>query len=219
MSRGTDKGGSDKPPGPTWIYHITDIANLARIEQCGAMACMKTLRAEAIDFASSAFESVQGHRATKVVPAGPGGCLHDYVPFYFAPRSPMLYTINRGNVPRCPHGQRDIVYSVTTAERVRDGGLGFVFTDGHGIMAVTRFYDDLDSLDQVDWPIMAARYWQDTNEDGDRRRRRQAEFLVHRSLPLNLLIGIGVRTHSQIEIVKAAMPSCTDVQLKPGWYY
>ena len=34
-----------------------------------------------------------------MVPIGPGGAVSDYVLFYFAPRSPMMYAIHRGNVP------------------------------------------------------------------------------------------------------------------------
>jgi len=49
--------------------------------------------------ADISMHSVQGHRAVKAVPVPPGGTLHDYVPFYFAPRSPMLRTLEGGNVP------------------------------------------------------------------------------------------------------------------------
>lgn len=221
MPGAADKGKAGKPPKTTWIYHITDLANLARIDERGEMVCMETLRAEGIEFKSIAYERIQGQRAGIEVPIGPKGCLHDYVPFYFAPRSPMLYTINRGNVPGCPNGQRDVIYLVTSAESIKNSGLDYVFTDGHGIMEVTRFFDDLNSLDQVDWDIMRARYWRDTNEDGDRRRRRQAEFLVHERMPLDLLAAIGVRNQSQVALVRAAMPSCTDVKVlvKPEWYY
>ena len=35
-------------------------------------------------------------RANHPVPLPPGGFLNDYVPFYFAPRSPMMYAIHMG---------------------------------------------------------------------------------------------------------------------------
>jgi hypothetical protein len=45
-----------------------------------------------------AYQGAQGKRATKLVARPPMGVIHDYVPFYFAPRSPMLFTIDKG----CP---------------------------------------------------------------------------------------------------------------------
>ena len=116
-------------------------------------------------YTNIAHRSVQDRRAHTAGPCGPGGVLHDYVPFYFAPRSPMLYTISRGNVEGFKAGQEFVVHRVSTAQAVQKAGLGFVFTDGHGIMAFTTFHDDLTQLDEVDWELMKSRYWFDTDED------------------------------------------------------
>jgi hypothetical protein len=40
---------------------------------------------------------------------------------------------------------------------------------------------DLDAL--VDWELMRATYWADTDDDPDRKERRTAECLVHRAVP------------------------------------
>jgi hypothetical protein len=39
---------------------------------------------------------------------------------------------------------------------------------------------------------MESRYWNDTNENNDRKRRRQAEFLVRNFFPGQLITEIGV---------------------------
>ncbi|MBD3884903.1 DUF4433 domain-containing protein [Phormidium tenue FACHB-886] len=62
------------------------------------------------------------------------GTLTDYVPFYFAPCSPMLYAIHQGNVPTHSDGQEGVIYLGSTVETVQQANLSFVFTDGHGIM-------------------------------------------------------------------------------------
>jgi hypothetical protein len=50
------------------------------------------------------------------------GCLHDYVPFYFAPRSPMLYALLQGRVGGFNGSQEDIVYLVTRTDKIIDSG-------------------------------------------------------------------------------------------------
>jgi hypothetical protein len=54
----------------------------------------------------------------------------DYVPFYFAPRSPMLYKLHKGGVPNYTNGQDPLVYLVSSAEAVAAGGASFVFSGG-----------------------------------------------------------------------------------------
>jgi len=105
----------------------------------------------------------------------------------------MLYTINRGNVPNYTQGQEAVIHLVSHVEDIdARGDLDFVFTDGHAVMEFTTFFDDLNYLDNIDWDVMEARYWRDTNEDNDRKRRRQAEFLVRNFLPWELITEIGV---------------------------
>jgi hypothetical protein len=140
------------------------------------------------------YTHIKQRRMQYTVPKPPGGSLGDYVPFYFAPRSPMLFTISRGNVPEYQEGQGPIVHLVSSAEQVaaHRPALRWLFTDGHAVIALSDYYDDLADLDKIDWEIMAARYWADTSDDGDRERRRQAEFLVYQFFPWQLITGIGV---------------------------
>jgi hypothetical protein len=104
----------------------------------------------------------------------------------------MLYTINRGNVPNYTQGQAALIHLVSDVEDIDARGLEFVFTDGHAVMEFTTFFDDLYDLDNIDWDVMESRYWFDTNEDNDRKRRRQAEFLVRNIFPWELITEIGV---------------------------
>ena len=57
------------------------------------------------------------------MPCGPGGTIHDYVAFYFAPRAPMLYAIYKGNVADYTEGQTPLVYLVGDARMSRPLGL------------------------------------------------------------------------------------------------
>jgi len=217
---GKDKEPRLKPPTPTRIFHITDVDNLGRILNDGGLHCKQALDTQAVPYTNVAYDTVQDRRARTRVPCGPGGPLHNYVPFYFAPRSPMLYTINRGNVPG--RGQRSVVHLVSTVEAVVAAKLAWVFTDGHAIMGLTEFFDDLADLGRIDWNIMREQYWADTQSDGDRSRRRQAEFLVHGFFPWNLVLGIGVLDDTIRKQVEAALGSSLhrpQVRIVPKWYY
>ena len=80
----------------TCIYHITPLDNLTSIIQCNGIHCC-CKNEQPIGCRNIAYENIQ-RRSSTIVQLPPKGTLHEYVPFYFAPRSPMLYTIQKGNV-------------------------------------------------------------------------------------------------------------------------
>jgi hypothetical protein len=56
---------------------------------------------------------------------------------------------------------------------------------------------------------MQAQYWNDTDNDPDRKRRRQAEFLVHEFFPWALVSYIGVYDRSIAETVDEIIQGAT----------
>ena len=204
----------------TRIYHITHMRNLVGILQHGGLHCDRS--AQKLKCVQIGHQHIKARRMARAVPLAPNGTLGDYVPFYFASRSPMLYAINRGAVDGYDGGQEPVVHLVSSAEGVERAGLEWVFTEGHAEIAFSDFFDDLDNLDKIDWKVLAARYWFDTDEAPDRKRRRQAEFLVHQFFPWELVSLIGVynaRIQEQVcEMLKneAHVP---EVRIEPGWYY
>lgn len=174
------------------IYHITHIDNLESILSEGGLLAYNIMLETQTNYTNIAYQNIQDRRATTDVPCGGGGVLHDYVPFYFAPRSPMPYTISRGNVENYTQGQAAVIHLVSSIENIEAEDLCFVFTDGHTVMTFTDFFDDLNYLGAIDWDVMESRYWNDTNEDNDRKRRRQAEFLVRYFFHWQLITEIGV---------------------------
>ena len=139
----------------TRIYHITHINNLTSILTTGGLIANSRVRQQQTSYIDIAHEHIQDRRAITKVPCSAGGCLHDYVPFYFAPRSPMLYAIHKQNVDGYSGGQQPIIYLVSEAYTIKDFGLKFAFTDGHAIMAYSDFYHELSDLQSViDWKLM-----------------------------------------------------------------
>lgn len=188
-----------------------------------------------IEHCNIAYADLQDRRSRVIIPLGPGGNLHDYVPFYFAPRSPMLDAIRRGLVAGCTEPQENILHLVVEAETIAAANVPFVFTNGHAIMQPLEIFDSLNDIDKVDWEIMLdppliggyAKYWQDKYDPqkprwADRKRRRQAEFLVYRELPWHLIKGIGTMTSRQeteIRNILRRFGFATPVKAKPEWYH
>lgn len=69
---------------------------------------------------------------------------------------------------------------------------------------------------------MRSRYWNDTNDDPNRKCKRQAEFLVHNSFPWQLIQEIGVINQSaqvQVRQILQQVNDFTPVTVYAGWYY
>lgn len=175
------------------LFHITDFNNLESILQEGNLLAGNVVKEKGFDYENIAHNNIQDRRSIKIVPLPPNGNLHDYVPFYFAPKSPMLYAIYKGQVEGYGKGQDQIIYLISRTDIIQNAGLDYVFTDGHAVMVFTEFFKDLQELDKIDWDVMNSRYWFDTEEDPDRKRRRQAEFLIHKCVPIDILLGFAVK--------------------------
>ncbi len=203
--------------------HFTHVRNLPGVLAAGCLNADSVVDRESALGAEAADPSIKATRRTIRVPLAPFGCVADYVPFYFAPRSPMLYKLAKGGVPTYSDGQDPLVYLVSTTETIAQAGLRYLFSDGNCASAITQFADDLRLLDSmVDWEIMDAQMWNNTADDPDRRRRRMAEFLVHGRVPAALLAGIAVRTQGVLEQVNgilAAHGAALPARARPGWYF
>ena len=220
-------------PSPTPIFHITAIDNLASMAKSGALLSKTRVAAQGLAAANIAYQHIQGRRAVRTVPIAPGGGLHDYVPFHFAPRSPMLMAINSGLVPDCTYRQDDIVHLVSTAQEVQRLNLPFVFSDVHAAFDYARFFSDLGQLSEIEWQIFFEDprrdgyciYWQNRHTPPHHVRRketRQAEFLVHDSVPIAAIGEICVRNRESESRVRTALAGTgwtPPIRIVSGWYY
>ncbi len=211
-------------PEPTPIYRVVHMRNLPIYLAREAMHSPNHWPGDGLVWRTNHDEKVQSKRARWPVECGPGGKLHDYVAFYFGPRSPMLYQLHTGWVPGYDEGQEPMVYLVSTAQAVSESGAAFVFSDGHGIAAFTDWHDDLRSLEEVPWESVYAKMWRRTEDEPDRQRRKQAEFLVHESCPWELVHAIGVidevRKKQVEELLAQYSPTHRPVvEVHRDWYY
>ncbi len=222
-------------PIPTPIFHITSIKNLKMILDAGALTAKSFLDQEGCGYCNIAHEGIQNRRSTVVIDEDSGRVLNEYVPFYFAPRSPMLYAIKCGNVTGCMETQENILYFATTVEAIDSARLPYVFTNGHAIMQPLEVFDSISDVNQVDWetllepPLLGgyAKYWQDRQTPSkpkwsDRCRRRQAEFLVHQKVSwqyIKKIVVINEQMARKVRAILAGSGQAASVEVEQEWYY
>jgi len=213
----------------TWIYHITHIEKLPKILESGKLICKNSLSETHVDISLG---DVQRKRAAKEVVVPPGGRLHDYVPFYFAPRSPMLFKNHKCAGTENYKPQHEIIHLVTTDEHVADRH-ACVFYDHHAISYRAKPYHRLADLTAIEWdlffepPLVGeyACFWKNDAENPKwiyRQEVRQAEFLVHQELPWQEILKIGVLNPEIARNTVALLEKYnqkTLVESKPAWYF
>jgi hypothetical protein len=205
---------------PTLVFRLTHYRNLKFTLENG-LYCRNSEDCDS-DYFNIGHKNLIDKRGSRVVPVEPGGVLNDYVPFYFAPRSPMLYSIHTGFVQGFTGSQRDIVYLVSSVQKVKESEISFVFTDGHAYELISNFYNKEKDLKNIDWPIMGATYWNNTAEDNDRKRRRMAEFLVYQFVPITCIFAIVVfddRMETTVNKIQRKFNTNIKTIVKRNWYY
>lgn len=209
-------------PGPVparvLLYRITHYQNLPDIVQRGMFCANHAEAPQAVVIGNPDLISGRGSR---LVPVVPGGVLNDYVPFYLGPHSPMLYGIKTGyHAQQRP--QREIVYVCSELSKVQALALPYTFTDGHAYMQLSRFYNDSADLSRLDWDVIPAKKWNRTQDDNDRQRRKQAEFLLHHYVPVAAIISVVVYDQEMADWVQPLLAGAGvnfGVHVLPQWYY
>jgi hypothetical protein len=154
----------------------------------------------------------------------PGTKVGEYVPFFFCPRSVMLYVIHCGNHPELAYrgGQDPIIHLEADLHRVvrwaESNGVRWAYSLSNAGARYAEFRSDLTDLDELDWDAIDARDFRDP----DVKERKQAEFLVHGNFPFDLVERIGVQTQAIKQRVLRVLSTSTYrpiVEIRPDWYF
>ncbi|MGJ5815638.1 type II toxin-antitoxin system toxin DNA ADP-ribosyl transferase DarT [Paludibaculum fermentans] len=211
-------------PANPKIYHITHLENLPRIADGVLWSDAERLRQQ-LDCTVVGMTEIKRRRLEELkVDCHPGTKVGDYVPFYFCPRSVMLYLLCQSNHPDLAYrgGQRPIVHLEADLRMVVDWadseGRRWAMCKGNAGAFYTVFSSHLKMLDELDWSAIQAVDWRDPIV----KDRKQAEFLVHESFPWHLVERIGV-LDSQIgaEVAGAVQNARHQpiVTIERNWYY
>ena len=212
------------PPARPKVYHITHMDNLPTIVGDGELLSDAAMIAKGGPAQPIGMSGIKRRRVEELeVDCYPGTKVGDYVPFYFCPRSVMLYVIHcanhveltyRGGQDPIVHLEADVqqVVSWADANQVR-----WAFSLSNAGARYTEFRSNLKSLAQLDWNAIAARDFRHP----DVKERKQAEFLVHGDFPFMLIERIGVRTQAIGTRVMQALGGRYQPQIDvvPQWYF
>lgn len=211
-------------PATPKIYHITHVQNLSKIIHAGGIWSDSKRIELGIDSELIGMSSIKQRRLEELeVTCHPGTKVGDYVPFYFCPRSIMLYILHIGNHPELTYheGQGPIVHLVadvcSTAAWATTAGKRWAFSDSNAGARYTSFFKDLGQLENVDWESVGATDFRNpVVKDG-----KQAEFLLHEFFPWDRVEAIGVHDGTTQALVKAALAgqAIPPVAIQPTWYF
>ncbi len=211
-------------PDEPKIYHITHMDNLFDIiRECRLWSDAQKI-AQGFVNANIGMNAIKQRRLTLPVDCWTGTHVGEYVPFYFCPRSVMLYLLYMSNHPDLTYhgGQGPIVHLVArlrdVVEWTNNNDVKWAFTATNAGARYTIFYNDLSSLDEIDWRAVDATDFRDS----EIKEGKQAEFLVFDSLPWELVTGIGVQNKTVSDKVKDILNSARHqpiVRVKKNWYY
>lgn len=208
-----------KKQRPTYIYRIIHKENLQILIDEGKLVSPNLATNK--NYIPIGEQKLINLRGDKKVMIYPFGTLKDYISFYFGERSPMLYCLAKGyNVPKLD--QENIIYLVSSIEKLIYSQVEFIFTDGHSYAAITQFFNKIEDLNKIDWKTVKSRSWNNTEDDPDRKRRKEAECLVYKELTLDNILEIVVynqNANNYISNVLNRNRLNIPVKIKPAWYY
>lgn len=209
-------------PARPKLYHICHVDRLPSVIASRGLLSDAAVQQATLGGTVIGMSNIKQRRLTELQLAShPGLFVGHCVPFYFCPRSVMLYLIYRQNAELAyKGGQGPIVHLEAdlhaTVAWANTQGLRWAFTLSNAGAYYFEDRADLDRLGEVDWDAVNARDWRGHKEG------KQAEFLLERGFPWQLIERIGVLSQPIATQVAHALPvggHRPPVEIVRDWYY
>jgi len=208
------------PPQPK-IYHIVHVDKLASIAADGFLWSDVGLDGKAVHGTVIGMNHIKERRKNNSLPSHPALHVGECVPFYFGPRSVMLYMMHVKSAELAyKGGQEPIVHLVTdlnaTVAWANAHGKRWAFTLSNAGSHYFEDRTDLAQLGDVNWDAMTTKYWSSC------RDAKQAEFLIEDQFPWELVEEIGVCNAAIGQQTAQAIANAAyrpSVQTRSAWYY
>ncbi|MFL9824355.1 DUF4433 domain-containing protein [Rhodoplanes sp. SY1] len=216
-----------QPPAHPKIYHIVHVDRLASIVADGCLWSDTVMVGREGTGTTIGMNTIKVRRRSLNIPSHPGIHVGGCVPFYFCPRSVMLYILHRANAPDLSYrgGQQNIIHleadlhaAVAWANKQQKK---WAFTLSNAGAEKFESRSDLKQLKEINWTAVNALKWSGTGVCS-LMNDKQAEFLVEDSFAWSLVEQIGVHSRAIAQRVEEALKGQThqpSVSVKPDWYY
>lgn len=209
-------------PAQPKIYHICHVDRLPSILNCnGLFSDAKVLELD-LPGTVVGMSNIKQRRLNELrLDSHPTLFVGQCVPFYFCPRSVMLYLIHRRNAEltyqggqaQIVHLESDLHETVTWANT---NNRRWAFTLSNAGSYYFEDRADLANLHEIDWDAVQARIWNQCKE------AKQSEFLFEESFPWGLVRRIGVSNnivYGQVLNALQQQEHKPTVEVKTDWYY
>jgi hypothetical protein len=205
------------------IYHIIHIGNLPAVLAENYLLSDAEMRKRNPFGITIGMKEIKRRRLEELtLPSYPNLHVGECVPFYFSPRSIMLYMIHMDNNMDIEFhgGQEPIIHLMADLDRTvkwaEQNGLRWAFTNSNAGSRYFNDFIDLNYLDKIDWYAVRANDWRECKE------QKQAEFLVEERFPWDLIEGIGAYSFEWVykvnEIIRGHRHKPL-IKIKTDWYY
>ena len=204
------------------IYHIVHIDRLTSIIDDGYLWCDREVVNRSSPGTTIGMGGIKQWRLMRLLNSHSNLYVGDCVPFYFCPRSVMLYVISQANHIELSYrgGQDHIIHLEAdlhlTTEWARQNNLRWAFTSVNASASYSDDWCELADLQKIDWDSVKASNWKNCKEN------KQAEFLIESRFPWELVARIGLRTRKvkeQVNDVLNSAPHKPQAEIITKWYY
>lgn len=205
------------------IYHIVHVDKLVSIIADGCLWSDGEAGRRTVPGTNIGMTKIKARRLTELnLQSHPDLFVGECVPFYFCPRSVMLYMFWCNNHPELSYrgGQQPIVHLEAdihdTVAWATANNRRWAFTASNAGSYYFDDWSDLGQLDQLNWDVIGANNW------SGRRDHKQAEFLMEGSFPWELVSRIGVfsqQYYTQVQQVLQRSNHKPRGEILRQWYY
>ncbi len=209
---------------PIKIYHIVHLDRLGSILADGCLLSDAIISRRVNNGSMIGLSNIKKRRLEELrLNSYPDLHVGNCVPFYFCPRSVMLYLIHCKN-PELAYqgGQEAIIHLQADFSQVikwanaQNPPVRWAFTNSNAGSYYFEDFNNINDLSQIDWDAVQSRDWKSQKEG------KQAEFLLENAFPWHLIEHIGVHSsniYQQVANILQAQQHRPQVTVEPTWYY
>jgi ssDNA thymidine ADP-ribosyltransferase, DarT len=215
-------------PAQPKIYHIVHVDRLASIIADGSLWSDAVMVQRQGAGTTIGMSNIKARRLNELsLSCYPDLRVGHCTPFYFCPRSVMLYLIYRrneelaykGGQEPIVHLEADLHAAIAWAQQ-NDQRWAFTLSNAGAYYFEDR--SDVANLSDINWDAVQSRQWSGNGVSRSVKEGKQAEFLIERSFPWHLVERIGVHSQGIVSLVANGIQGAAhrpQIEIRRDWYY